>query len=141
MSSAASVATISRYLALFTARRSWTKLSTDITLNSFNSASAPRSSPANRRRRSRFGSATEHPAEILASEGQEVEVVVPGALTQVMKQFFVAGQQEPSAERVVTECQRRLVQDLDVHRCVERHRQLGGKAYRVGMPPGVRARR
>src|SRR6267142_1041570 len=116
MSSAASVATISRYFALLVVRRSATNSSRGGWHSSRNWRTASRRCPASSRSRSRFTSLTERLAQILPGERLEVEVVVPGPRAQLVQEHLVAHHQRAAPEGVVTEGQRRVVEHAHVDR-------------------------
>src|SRR6266436_2242778 len=128
MSSAASVATISRYFALLVVRRSATNSSRGGWPSSRNWRTASRRYPASSRSRSRFTSLTERLAQVLPGERLEVEVVVPRPRTQLVQERLVAHHQRAALKGVVTKRQWRVVEHAHVDRArhvdVQMHRKI-----------------
>src|SRR5918996_3820631 len=131
MSSAASVATMSRYFALLVVRGSDTNRSRGASPSSRNWRTASRRWPASSRSRSRFTSLTERLAQILPGEGLEVEVVVPRACTQLVQERLVAHNQRATLEGMVAECQRRVVERAHVDRVPQLELKVNRQVERV----------
>src|SRR6266704_2182280 len=116
MSSAASVATISRYFALLVVRRSATNSSRGGRPSSRNWRTASRRCPASSRSRSRFTSLTERLAQVLSGEREEIEVLVPGPSAQLVQELAVADHERLPLEHMVAEGQRGVGERSDIDR-------------------------
>jgi hypothetical protein len=92
---------------------------------------ASRRCPASWRIRSRLTSLTEDVSQVLAGEGEKVEVLVPRAGAEVIEKFAVPDQKYLPLERVIPEGQRCVVEDAHVNGLPETEVQRHGEVERV----------
>ena len=114
-------------------RRAARKTARGIAASSRNWRTASRKCPAKSRSRSRFTSLTEGLAQILSSEREKVEVLVPGPRPHLVQELLIADHERPPLERVIAEGERRLVQCPHVHRLLEAEVESDRQIERVSV--------